>query len=431
MATAATSDRGAAASPGLAAAVLRLRGTRRRAAAGRRLARARPAPSSADVAVTSGCAVRVAVVGVGAVGARRRPVSCCRRRPRSSVVLRDERAERLDDAWPSRSATGGRSTGRLRPSRSTSTSWSWPARPARTSSRRADPSAAGSPSCRASDDVDEVGRCSTSTPRPASAGCRSWSAPASRPGLSCVLAAPRRRAASTRSTRSTWPRSAPAVRRAPASTTEPLGGTRARLARRRLGRGVRPAPGGSCAGSPIRSAAGTATGPRCPTPLLLVPAFPGVPRVTARVAATRRDRLRARLPMLWPTHPEGGPGRDPGRGPWSARRRAATSSCSASMDRPAVARRCGGRADRAVRDRSGRLAPLGRRRAGRAGRAGRRSSAELRAPGRPGRGLRARRRSRPSEPVGPPTSVPRGRRRVRSGCAASIAAPSCVWSRAT
>ena len=45
-----------------------------------------------------------------------------------------------------------------------------------------------------------------------------------------------------------------------------------------------------------------------PDALLLVPAFPGVDRVTARVAATRRDRLTARLPMLWPTHPEGGPG---------------------------------------------------------------------------------------------------------------------------
>ncbi len=45
-----------------------------------------------------------------------------------------------------------------------------------------------------------------------------------------------------------------------------------------------------------------------PDGLLLVPAFPGVERVTARVAATRRDRLTSRLPMLWPTHPEGGPG---------------------------------------------------------------------------------------------------------------------------
>jgi Oxidoreductase family, NAD-binding Rossmann fold len=42
-----------------------------------------------------------------------------------------------------------------------------------------------------------------------------------------------------------------------------------------------------------------------PDALLLVPAFPGVSRVTARVAATRRDRLTAGLPMLRPPHAEG------------------------------------------------------------------------------------------------------------------------------
>ncbi len=45
-----------------------------------------------------------------------------------------------------------------------------------------------------------------------------------------------------------------------------------------------------------------------PDALLLVPAFGSVGRVTSRVSGTRRDRLTARLPMLWPTHPEGGPG---------------------------------------------------------------------------------------------------------------------------
>jgi hypothetical protein len=45
-----------------------------------------------------------------------------------------------------------------------------------------------------------------------------------------------------------------------------------------------------------------------PDALLLVPAFPGVGRVTARLAATRRDRLTARLPMLRRPHPEGGLG---------------------------------------------------------------------------------------------------------------------------
>ena len=45
-----------------------------------------------------------------------------------------------------------------------------------------------------------------------------------------------------------------------------------------------------------------------PDALLLVPAFPGVDRVTARMAATRRDRLTAPLPMMRPPHPEGGVG---------------------------------------------------------------------------------------------------------------------------
>ena len=42
-----------------------------------------------------------------------------------------------------------------------------------------------------------------------------------------------------------------------------------------------------------------------PDALLLEPAFPGVERVTARLAATRRDRLSAQLPMLRKPHPEG------------------------------------------------------------------------------------------------------------------------------
>jgi saccharopine dehydrogenase-like NADP-dependent oxidoreductase len=45
-----------------------------------------------------------------------------------------------------------------------------------------------------------------------------------------------------------------------------------------------------------------------PDALLLTPAFPGVERVTARFAATRRDRVTARFPMLRRPHPEGGPG---------------------------------------------------------------------------------------------------------------------------
>ncbi|MFM7069440.1 MAG: saccharopine dehydrogenase family protein [Actinomycetes bacterium] len=43
-------------------------------------------------------------------------------------------------------------------------------------------------------------------------------------------------------------------------------------------------------------------------PYVLVPAFPGVQRVTARMAASRRDRALAPLPVLLPPPTEGGPG---------------------------------------------------------------------------------------------------------------------------
>ena len=71
-------------------------------------------------------------------------------------------------------------------------------------------------------------------------------------------------------------------------------------------------------------------------PHVLIGAFPGVSRITSRVAATRRDRLTARLPMLWPTHPEGGPGavRVEVRGRRGAARDV---EVYGAMDRPAVA----------------------------------------------------------------------------------------------
>jgi hypothetical protein len=69
--------------------------------------------------------------------------------------------------------------------------------------------------------------------------------------------------------------------------------------------------------------------------LVLVPAFPGIERVTARLAATRRDRMTARLPMLRPPHPRacsGGASRDP-----RATRPASDVLVLGSMDRPGVA----------------------------------------------------------------------------------------------
>ena len=49
-----------------------------------------------------------------------------------------------------------------------------------------------------------------------------------------------------------------------------------------------------------------------PDPLLLSANFSDADRITAKVAATRRDRLTAWLPMLRPPHNDGGPC-DPGR----------------------------------------------------------------------------------------------------------------------
>lgn len=45
-----------------------------------------------------------------------------------------------------------------------------------------------------------------------------------------------------------------------------------------------------------------------PSPMLLQPIFPEAHRISARMAATRRDRFTSRLPMLRPPHADGGPG---------------------------------------------------------------------------------------------------------------------------
>lgn len=73
-----------------------------------------------------------------------------------------------------------------------------------------------------------------------------------------------------------------------------------------------------------------------PDALLLVPAFAGVDRVTARLAATRRDRITAHLPMLRKPHPEGlvGAARVEVRG---RRRGVQDVTVLGILDRPAVA----------------------------------------------------------------------------------------------
>jgi hypothetical protein len=70
--------------------------------------------------------------------------------------------------------------------------------------------------------------------------------------------------------------------------------------------------------------------------LLLAPAFNGTDRITARLAANRRDRVTARFPMLRPPHPEGGLGavRVEVRGQRGAGRAV---HVLGAMDRPAVA----------------------------------------------------------------------------------------------
>lgn len=45
-----------------------------------------------------------------------------------------------------------------------------------------------------------------------------------------------------------------------------------------------------------------------PGPILLQPVFPDTQRISARMAATRRDRFTSWLPMLRPPHDDGGPG---------------------------------------------------------------------------------------------------------------------------
>ncbi|HUW04035.1 MAG TPA: hypothetical protein VMW08_16900 [Acidimicrobiales bacterium] len=71
-------------------------------------------------------------------------------------------------------------------------------------------------------------------------------------------------------------------------------------------------------------------------PFVLVDAFPGVQRVTARLAANRRDRMTARFPMLRRPPAEGGPGaiRVELRGRVDGRTAVAVFG---AIDRPAVA----------------------------------------------------------------------------------------------
>ena len=198
------------------------------------------------------------------------------------------------------------------------------------------------------------GRPRPARPRRRGAGAAaspSWSAPRSRPATpACWRATPPGR--STRSPSCTSPAPAPAARPAPGSTTAPSPGQA--LDWRDGGWQRRAAGSGrELCWFPDPIGAEDCYRAELPDALLLVPAFPGVERVTARLAATRRDRFSAHLPMLRKPHPEGlvGAVRVEVRG-----RRAGRSEVLVlgALDRPAVA--AGATAALA--------AALGRRRAG-------------------------------------------------------------------
>lgn len=71
-------------------------------------------------------------------------------------------------------------------------------------------------------------------------------------------------------------------------------------------------------------------------PVLLHPMFPGAQRITARMSATRRDRLTARLPMMRKPHAEAGAGaiRVEVRGTFRSMAEVVVFGC---MDRPSIA----------------------------------------------------------------------------------------------
>ena len=127
-----------------------------------------------------------------------------------------------------------------------------------------------------------------------------------------------------------------------------------------------------------------------PDALLLVPAFPGVERVTARLSATRRDRFSAHLPMLRKPHPEGlvGAARVEVRG---LRDGTTDALVLGALDRPAVA--AGATAALALRWAVGRP-PARRRRRPRAGRRPRRLPRRAGHRGHQGGGLRGQRLTR-------------------------------------
>ena len=104
-----------------------------------------------------------------------------------------------------------------------------------------------------------------------------------------------------RCTSPAWGRAAPP---APTSTTEPCGGW-AWTGATGGGSAAGPDPGRELCWFPDPVGPADCYRARLPDALLLVNALGDLDRVTARMAATRRDRLTARWPMLRRPHPEG------------------------------------------------------------------------------------------------------------------------------
>ena len=187
----------------------------------------------------------------------------------------------------------------------TSTPCSWPVRAAPTLAAAAHHLAAGRPVVSTSDSIDDVRALldldAEAQARAGAGGRRRRLLARATPA--CSPATPPAGFDDGRP-RCTSPAAAPAVRPAPGSTTPSLTGQA--LDWRDGGWQRRPAGSGrELCWFPDPIGAEDCYRAELPDALLLVPAFPGVERVTARLAATRRDRFSAHLPMLRKPHPEG------------------------------------------------------------------------------------------------------------------------------
>lgn len=274
---------------------------------------------------------RIGVVGVGAVGARvaRQLVSV----DGDTVVLRDPDRSRLEMVASSLGEHA--SIDRGAPSDPLDVDVVVVAGPGRTQAEvAAELVRAGRPVVTTSDDLTDVRSLLALDRRARDRGTAVVVGAGFAPGLTCVLAA---HAAGRLDT----------VTEIHVAKSGTGGPACARQHHRALGRGAvdwrdgrwEPRPGGSgreLCWFPDPVGPKDCYRAELPDALVLVPAFPGIERVTSRVSATRRDRLTARLPMLWPTDPEGGPGavRVEVRGRLDGR---GTTVVLGAMDRPAVA----------------------------------------------------------------------------------------------